>query len=75
MGGAVALEAAYLCHERISRVVGCDTFTYTAFYPRFDERAMDETLSPLNNSFSETVRSMMSVYFLPDSDPAIVDAP
>jgi pimeloyl-ACP methyl ester carboxylesterase len=73
MGGAVALETAYLCHRKISRVIGCDSFTNRAIYTRLDERAMDETLNPLNEDFPANVRSMLSVYFIPQSDPAMVE--
>jgi pimeloyl-ACP methyl ester carboxylesterase len=71
MGGAVALETAYLCFDRISRVIGCDTYTYGAFYPRFDERQIDSVLGPYRQDFSQTVRRVIGVYFLPGGDAAL----
>jgi pimeloyl-ACP methyl ester carboxylesterase len=71
MGGGVALETAYLCNDRVSRVIGCDTLTYSGIYRRLDERAMDAALAPLRADYAGSVRSMMSVYFIKDGDPAI----
>lgn len=71
MGGAVALEAAYLCPTRVAGVVGCDSFTYAAFYDRIDERRVDELLAPLRTDFAPTVRDLIGAYLLPDGDPAV----
>lgn len=68
MGGAVALELAYLLPDRVLRVIGADTFTYRAFYYAFDERQIDAVLAPLRSDFPRAVRELIGVYFLPSSD-------
>lgn len=72
MGGAVALELAYLSPERVSRVIGADTFTYPVFYSRFDERHIDLTMAGLRENFAATVAPMLSAYFLPGTSDAFV---
>lgn len=71
MGGAVALEAAYLCEGRVASVVGCDSFTYAAFYDRVDERLIDALMAPLRVDFAPAVRRLIAAYLLPDGDPAL----
>lgn len=71
MGGAVALEAAYLCQDRVAAVIGCDSFTYAAFYDRIDERMIDGLMAPLRADFAASVRTMIGAYLLPDGDPAV----
>ncbi len=71
MGGAVALEAAYLQSERVARVIGCDSFTYAEFYERFDERLMDDVLASYRSDYIGTVRGMIVGYMLQRGDPAL----
>lgn len=71
MGGAVALEAAYLCADRVASVIGCDSFTYAAFYDRVDERRVDDLMAPLRSAFAASVRTLIDAYFLPGGDPAV----
>lgn len=71
MGGAVALEAAYLCQDRVAAVIGCDSFTYAAFYDRVDERDVDDLMAPLRADFAPSVRRLIGAYLLPDGDPAV----
>lgn len=74
MGGAVALEAAYLCPGRVAGVVGCDSFTYAAFYDRVDERQVDDLMAPLRVDYASSVRELIGAYLLPDGDPAVAIA-
>ncbi len=74
MGGAVALEAAYLCPGRVAGVVGCDSFTYAAFYDRVDERQVDDLMAPLRADYASSVRELIGAYLLPDGDPAVAVA-
>lgn len=74
MGGAVALEAAYLCPGRVAGVVGCDSFTYAAFYDRVDERRVDDLMAPLRADYAAAVRELIGAYLLPDGDPAVAVA-
>lgn len=74
MGGAVALEAAYLCPAHVAGVVGCDSFTYAAFYDRIDERQVDALMAPLRTDYASSVRDLIGAYLLPDGDPAVARA-
>lgn len=71
MGGAVALEAAYLCADRVAAVIGCDSFTYAAFYDRIDERMVDDLMAPLRADYAASVRTLIGAYLLPGGDPAL----
>ena len=68
MGGGVALDAAYLCPDRVTRVVGCDAYTYLEFYPRFDDRKVDEFLSSYRQDFPGSMTRGIGAYFLPGGD-------
>ena len=72
MGGAVALEAARLCSDRVVAVIGCDSFTYTEVYKRADEAVISGALSAYGNDFAGTVQTGISAYLLDTSDPTLV---
>lgn len=71
MGGAVALEVAYLCSDRVSMVVGCDAFTYPEYYPRYDERDVDAALAPYRLDFATAMKTGIGSYFLPQGDETL----
>ena len=72
MGGAVALEAARLCNDRVVAVIGCDSFTYGEVYKRADEVVISDALSAYGNDFAGTVQAGISAYLLETSDPTLV---
>ena len=71
MGGAVALEAAYLQPERVARVIGCDSFTYDEFYERLDERLMDDVLGSYRSDYAGTTRGIVAGCMLEGGDAAL----
>ena len=71
MGGAVALEAANLCRDRVARVIGCDSFTYLELYARVDEALIGPALAGMRADYPTTVRSLIGAYLLETGDPAL----
>lgn len=72
MGGAVALEAARLCGDRVIAVIGCDSFTYAEVYKRADEAVISAAVSAFRSDFAGTVRAAMAAYLLDASDPTLL---
>ena len=71
MGGAVALEIAVLCRDRVKAVIGCDTFTYTELYRRVDDAIIGSALTPYRDDFATTVRAVIGAYLLKTGDASL----
>ncbi len=71
MGGAVALEAASLCRDRVVAVIGCDTFTYLELYGRVDEAIIGSALAAYRSDYATTVRGLIALYLRQAGDPAL----
>ena len=71
MGGAVALEAASLCRDRVAAVIGCDTFTYLELYARVDEALIGPSLAAYHNDYATTVKGLIGAYLLETGDPEL----
>lgn len=71
MGGPVTVEAARHLGDRVLGIVGVDTFHDMAFRPSREWTA--ETLTPLNQDFRATMQSYVRSFFVPTSDPDLVD--
>ena len=75
MGGAVILETEKILHDRVSALVGVDTFTYEQTYPKLPQEAIDQVLTPLRANFSEAMRGMVYQLFSVSAkaDPHLVE--
>lgn len=71
MGGAVALETAALCHDRVAAVIGCDTFTYLELYGRVDDAVIEAALNACRSDYATTVRTLIGPYLLETGDPEL----
>ncbi len=76
MGGPVSVEAAKRLGERITGVVGVDTF-YTAFQiPKDPQKAkamVNGFMKPFEENFPEAAAGFMRGFFAPGADPALVE--
>ena len=73
MGGAVCVEAASRLDPTVSRVVGIDTLTYLAVYPRQDDEAVRATVEALRADFAATVRAMVESLFVDRDRPELIE--
>jgi pimeloyl-ACP methyl ester carboxylesterase len=73
MGGAVCVEAASRLGSTVSRVVGIDTLTYLAVYPRQDDEAIRATVDALRADFAATVRAMVESIFVDRDRPELIE--
>ncbi len=71
MGGAVALEAARLLPDRVSRVIGVDTFTYLDYYPRVQDAQVTAIVAALEADFEPAFTAALDRLFVPATDPAL----
>ncbi len=73
MGGPVSIEAANILGDRVIGVVGVDTF-YTPFeYPTSEEQ-IEGFVKPFKEDFASASENLVRSMFVPDADPAVVDA-
>lgn len=73
MGGAVCVEAASRLGSAVSRVVGIDTLTYMAVYPRQDDEAVRATGDALRADFAGVVRAMVESLFVDRDRPELIE--
>ena len=75
MGGAVILETEKILHDRVSALVGVDTFTYEQTYPKLPQEAVDQILTPLRANFSDAMRGLVYQLFSAsaNADPHLVE--
>ncbi len=71
MGGAVALEVAALCPDRVVGVIGCESLTHPEFYERVDEAIISSALPPYRENFPPTVRTMIRAYLREEWDAGL----
>ena len=71
MGGAVALEAARLCGDRVVAVIGCDSFTYPEVYKRVDETVIATARTAYGADFAGAVRAGIAAYLLDGGDSVL----
>ena len=73
MGGPVAVEAAKQLGDRVSGIVGVDTF-YTPFEYPVSQEKIDAFVKPFTSDFRGTSEQMVRSMFIPQADPAAIDA-
>ncbi len=73
MGGPVAVEAAKQLGDRVTGIVGVDTF-YTPFEYPTSQEAIKAFVKPFETDFRGTSDKMVHSMFTPQADPAVVDA-
>jgi len=76
MGGPVSVEAAKRLGDRVTGVVGVDTF-YTAFQiPKDPQKAkamVSGFMKPFEENYPEASANFMRGFFAPGADPALVE--
>jgi pimeloyl-ACP methyl ester carboxylesterase len=72
MGGLVAVEAARLLSDRVTVVVGADTFGDVS--GRISEEQIEAFIQPFLADFSEATRGLVrNQFFVPTSDSALIE--
>jgi pimeloyl-ACP methyl ester carboxylesterase len=70
MGGAVVIEAANQIHERVTAIVGVDT--YQDFQQRYSEDQINTMLAPFETNFTGMTRQFTASLFPEDADSSLV---
>ena len=70
LGGPVGVEAALLMPDRVTGVVGIDTFHSLAYTMSHDEAHARG--AAFRDSYAASLRQMVKMLFHPDADPAVV---
>lgn len=69
MGGAVILEVEKILPDRVSALVGVDTFTYEQTYPKLPQEAIEQILTPIRANFPEAMRGLVHQLFSASKNP------
>jgi pimeloyl-ACP methyl ester carboxylesterase len=72
MGGGVIAETACRIPERITGLIGVDTFLNVE-EPNWGRERADSFLASLDSDFVVTMRQLVTEMFVPGSDPALVE--
>jgi pimeloyl-ACP methyl ester carboxylesterase len=71
MGGPVIIEAARQMPERVTGLVGADTFLDLG--KQYTQQQIDAFIAPFERDFAEATSKLVRGMFLSDADPALVE--